>query len=179
MLLTPAIKIAYAYPIAALPVIGFDSSFGYNIGVQAPSNPSVLFAFIAPEGFLYGGMRGEAFGLAGLADGVHRSVNPAYAVTNLFDSEWCRFGLNQILDIIMSTLFVLREGISEKECREQIHVLNEQMLVLIENLSTYTETRESIALPENFNKFGWLLWLLGTLLEQQNKLCERVTGGRV
>lgn len=80
-------------------------------------------------------------------------------------------------NIIMSELFVLRGDITPTHCREQIQCLNEQMLVLHEVLSTYTESRELIAQPEQFNKFGWLLCILGSLLEQQRMLCERVTGG--
>lgn len=169
MILTPTIKIAYANPIAALPAVGFDS-LNYTKGAQAPSNPSVLFLF-APEGFPFGSVHGETFGSAGLAF-CSRSVNPVHAATNLFDSELWQWLLTIQKAAIMSTLFVLRDGISSKECCEQIHVLNEQMLVLLEALSTYTETRDSIAEPANFNKFGWGLWLLGSLLEQQRMLCE-------
>lgn len=120
MTLTPATKIAYANPIAAKSAVGFSSSFK-NTGAQAPSNPSVLFLF-APEGLFYGGMRGETFGSAGLSTSVRRSANPAYAVTNLFSSEWCRFVTNEQLVTLMSTLFVLRDGISPKECRDYIRI---------------------------------------------------------
>ncbi len=170
MILTPAIKIAYASRIAAKSAVGFRSLKRFR-GAQAPIT-SVLFLFVAPEDFPFGSVHGETFGSAGLAS-CRRSANPVHAATSLFRSGLWQWWFNRHEFTIMSTLFVLRDGISPRECREQIHVLNEQMLVLIETLTSYTETRESISLPENFNKFGWTLWLLGTLLEQQNALLTR------
>lgn len=116
MPLTPAITLFNTATSAAKSADWVDSQFEQRAGVQAPSNPSVLFFVLAPEGFLYGGVHGETFGFAGLvACDVRRSVNPVYAVTILIDSEWCRFGLNQIENIAMSAKSILPPGTPE-EC---------------------------------------------------------------
>lgn len=103
---------------------------------------------------------------------VSGNANLAQPATLLLRIDSGGGNSQQYGNTIMSTLFVLREDITPTHCREQIQCLNEQMLVLHEVLSTYTESRELIAQPEQFNKFGWLLCILGSLLEQQRMLCE-------
>lgn len=175
--LTPAIKLTYANSIAVKPAVGFDSSFK-NTGAQAPSNPSVLFCFIAPEGLFYGGVRGETFGSAGLSTSVRRSVNPAYAVTNSIDSEWCRFVTNEQLVTLMSTpLFVPRGDITPAECRDYVRIYAFQAQALTQLVSnTFSNCRAGEDYSDTQDQLGWALWALNDLLRAQIALCERLEG---
>lgn len=89
MILTPAINLAYASPIAAKSAVGFRSLKQ----LRGASAPKPLGAFFTPKGFLFGGMQWEAFGLAGFH--VLRSANPLYAVTTIFRRIGCRLVNNQ------------------------------------------------------------------------------------
>lgn len=178
MTLTPAIKLTYAYPIAVKPAVGF-SSLNRLHRAPAPSNLLGAFFISAPEGFPYGGVRGETFGSAGLSASGHRSANPTYAVTILISSEWCRFGVNQIETTSMSTpLFVPRGDISPAECHDYIRIYAFQAQALTQLVSnTFSNCRAGEDYSDTQDQLGWALWALNDLLRAQIALCERLEGG--
>ena len=176
--LTPAIKLTYANSITAKSVVGFSSSNSLT-GVQAPSNLLGAFFISAPEGFPYGGVRGEAFGLAGLSACGRRSANPAYAVTILISSEWCRFGIVQTTGTtLMSTpLFVPRGDITPAECRDYIRIYAFQAQALTQLVSnTFSNCRAGAISKDTQDQLGWALWALSDVLRAQIALCEQLEG---
>lgn len=172
MTLTPAIKIAYAYSIAAQSAVGFDS-LQIIQGAQAPKT-SVLFLFVAPEDFPFGSVHGETFGSAGFAL-CCRSVNPVHAATNLFDSGLWQWWFNQHKVTIMSALFVLKDGISPKECREQIRIYAFQAHALTQLINDAVDNCQvGDVSPDIKDHLGWAFWALSDVLRAQIVLCERV-----
>lgn len=177
MTLTPAIKLTYAYPIAVKPAVGF-SSLNRLHSAPAPSNLLGAFFISAPEGFPYGGVRGETFGSAGLSASGHRSANPTYAVTILISSKWCRFGVNQIETTSMSTpLFVPRGDITPAECRDYVRIYAFQAQALTRLIDdALTESVAGEISKDTQDQLGWALWALSDVLRAQIALCERLEG---
>lgn len=163
MSLTPAINLTYANPIAA------QSASRFRILSEQERSGAQLKRFFCAHTFSMVGCVGAASVAPALLPG---NANPAQPATLLLRINHGGSSQQQEI-IIMSALFVLRDGISPQECREQIHFLNEQALVLIDSITAYTECRNTLTIPENFQAVGWLLWTLGELLERQNALCER------
>lgn len=166
MTLTPAINLAYANSIAAKSAVGFDSLQQ----LRGASAPKPLGAFFTPKGFLFGGMQWEAFGLAGFH--VLRSVNPLYAVTTIFDRIGCRLVHNQYVENLIMNVFTVRSSATLPELAEQARIHSAQAHQLIKTLNDLSQDREHF--QEQFQQITNLSWLLQSLLEQQEMLCEQL-----
>lgn len=87
------------FPVVEKSTTGFRSPFGLFIGVQTPNQ--TFGVFFRPEVSSLVAYLGKPSGLPVIAYGVHRSANPLYAATNLFRSEWCQLGSDQLEDTVM------------------------------------------------------------------------------
>lgn len=168
MNLTTAIKLTYANSIAATSAVGFDSLQKF----QGASAPKSLGAFFTPEGFPFGGIRWEAFGLAGFLE--RRSVNPSYAATTIFDRVGCRLVIHQFKDILIMPILIVRHAATLKELAEHARIHSAQTCALAETIHTLAADRDDFLDSRHFIQVTSLIWLLLALLEQQEEFCERI-----
>lgn len=81
--------------------------------------------------------------------------------------------------IIMSALFVLKDGISDKECREQIRIYAFQAHALTQLINDAVDNCQvGDVSPDIKDHLGWAFWALSDVLRAQIALCERVSGGQ-
>lgn len=168
--LPPTIVGAYTNRASAEKVgVGF-SSLNQIHGASAPKS---LGAFFTPEGFPFGGIRWEAFGLAG---GVreHRSANPSYAATTTFSRAGCRLVIHQFTDILIMPILIVRRAATLKELAEHARIHSAQTCALAETIHTLAADKDEFQDSRHFIQVTSLIWLLLALLEQQEELCERI-----
>jgi hypothetical protein len=168
--LPPAIIGAYTNRASAEKVgVGFDSLKQ----IHGASAPISLGAFFAPEGFPFGGIRWEAFGLAG---GVrdHRSVNPSYAATTIFSSVGCRRLVHVTVGFLIMPILIVRRAATLKELAEHARIHSAQTCALAETIHTLAGDKDEFQDSKHFIPVTSLIWLLLSLLEQQEAMCERI-----
>jgi hypothetical protein len=76
----------------------------------------------------------------------------------------------------MSTsLFVLRDGISPKECRDSIRIYAFQAQALTQLINeTLSNCCIGAISADTHDRLGWALWALSDVLGAQVALCERL-----
>ncbi len=168
MILTPVIISAYAERAVATSTAGFDRP-----NYRGASAPVLLGAFFVPEGFLYGDAHGETFGSAG-GHGI-RSVNLVCVVTTLIDSKWRRRLIIISVEAVMpKPLFRVDDSVTPSALADNIRYLSYQAGAVHDALTEFSSCKSSMQSQRGFEHHGWLLWALGSLLEQQRALCERL-----
>lgn len=169
MNLPPAIIGAYTNRASTKKVgVGF-SSLQLIHGASAPTS---LGAFFTPEGFPFGGVRWEAFGLAGFRE--CRSANPSYAATTIFSRVGCRLVIHQFTDILIMPILIVRHAATLKELAEHARIHSAQTCALAETIHTLAADKDEFQDARHFIQVTSLIWLLLALLEQQEELCERI-----
>lgn len=168
MTLTRTINLAYANCTAVKPAVGFSSLYQ----IHGASAPKSLGAFFVPEGFTFGGMQWEAFGLAGVRE--HRSANPLYAVAIIFSRIRCRLVINQFTDNLIMPILIIRHAATLKELAEHARIHSAQVCALAETIHTLAGDQDEFQDSRHFIQVTSLIWLLLALLEQQEAMCEQI-----
>ena len=104
---------------------------------------------------------------------VPAKVNPAQPATLLLLDLNLGGSPETHKDTIM-TVFVIRDGISDKECREQIRIYAFQAHALTQLINDAVDNCQvGDVSPDIKDHLGWAFWALSDVLRAQIALCER------